>query len=116
MAAQWAAAGAAGSTLIRNEGASVVYAAEEEGLRTGREVKGGGGGGGGSGKDGDQFGSKAFTQKSYDGFAEDYDDLDGGWAASAIGMEVSERVKPRAASSRAWRPLFHSLVNKWANM
>lgn len=42
-------------------------------------VEGGGGGG---------FGSKAFTKKSYDGFAEGYDDLDGGWAASAIGMEV----------------------------
>lgn len=34
------------------------------------------------------FGSTAFTKKSYDGFADGYDDLDGGWVASAIGMEV----------------------------
>lgn len=37
-----------------------------------------------------QFGSKAFTKQSYDGFAEGYDDLDGGWAASALGTEVSD--------------------------
>ncbi|CAM9948909.1 unnamed protein product [Pylaiella littoralis] len=89
-AARWATAGAMGSTVIGNGGASVVYAAEEEeGLRDLRGAKGddGGGGGGGSGKDDDKFGSKAFAQKSYDGFAEGYDDLDGGWAASAIGVE-----------------------------
>lgn len=37
---------------------------------------------------GDQSSSKAFTKESYDGFAEGYDDLDGGWAASAMGLEV----------------------------
>ncbi|CAM9944738.1 unnamed protein product [Ectocarpus sp. 13 AM-2016] len=38
---------------------------------------------------GDQLSSKALTKESYDGFAEGYDDLDGGWAASAIGLEAS---------------------------
>lgn len=33
---------------------------------------------------------------SYDRFAEGYDDLDGGWAASVLGIEVRECVlKPR---------------------
>ncbi|CBN74913.1 conserved unknown protein [Ectocarpus siliculosus] len=36
---------------------------------------------------GDQLSSKALTKESYDGFAEGYDNLDGGWAASAIGLE-----------------------------
>lgn len=34
------------------------------------------------------FGSKAFTRDSYDSFASGYDDLDGGWAASAMRIEV----------------------------
>ncbi|CAN0016269.1 unnamed protein product [Ectocarpus sp. 6 AP-2014] len=38
---------------------------------------------------GDQLSSKALTKESYDGFAEGYDNLDGGWAASAIGLEAS---------------------------
>lgn len=46
---------------------------------------------GNGGEGGVAFGSKAFTEKSYDGFATGYDDLDGGWAASAIGMEVRVR-------------------------
>lgn len=37
---------------------------------------------------GDTSGSTAGLKESYDGFADSYDDLDGGWAASAIGMEV----------------------------
>lgn len=40
------------------------------------------------GKGGDTSGSVAALKESYDGFADSYDDLDGGWAASAMGMEV----------------------------
>ena len=44
-------------------------------------VKGKGSGGSGS--------ESPFAEKaSYDRFAEDYDALDGGWAASALGIEV----------------------------
>lgn len=57
-------------------------------VATASAVAGGGRGSGGGAEEGDGFGSKAFTRRSYDGFAEGYDDLDGGWAASVIGMEV----------------------------
>lgn len=78
----------AGSAMAGN-GPAVVYA---DGLRGKQETNGVAAGGGGGGEDGEGFGSKAFTKKSYDGFADGYDDLDGGWAASAVGTEVRGRL------------------------
>lgn len=53
-------------------------------------------------KNNNVFGSKAFTRKSYDGFADGYDDLDGGWVASTLGIEVW-RQHARFACSGASR-------------
>ena len=84
-AARWVA-GAAGGSALTGVGPAVVYA---DGVGGEREDEGGGGEGG------ERFGSKAFTRKSYDGFADGYDDLDGGWAASAIGTEVRQTAHAR---------------------
>lgn len=84
VSAAWLAA-----TLAPGLGMAGATAAEEE------EMEGGGRGG--------EFGSKAFTKKSYDGFAEGYDDLDGGWAASAIGMEVWFWVVSCCTCRRRWK-------------
>ena len=74
---RWGAA-SAGFAMMGGGGAAASAAAAGDGA--GAKATGAGGAGG--------FDSKTYTRKSYDGFADGYDDLDGGWAASAIGMEV----------------------------
>lgn len=86
-ATRWCAAGAAAGSLARNGVPACATVGESgTGVTAAGSIDGSS-----SGSDGsrDQFGSKAFTKKSYDGFADGYDDLDGGWAASALGTEVS---------------------------
>lgn len=75
---RWGAASAWLAVVGGGEAAAAAKPSGSIGVATGAGVAAGDGG----------FGSKAFTEKSYDGFAGGYDDLDGGWAASAIGMEV----------------------------
>lgn len=87
MGARWCAAGTAAASLVGN-GAPAARAEVRE-IRTGAEFDGNGGSDGFEDDRNDRFGSKAYTKKSYDGFADGYDELDGGWAASALGTEVS---------------------------
>eukprot|EP00904_Undaria_pinnatifida_P008810 jgi/Undpi1/5059/HiC_scaffold_19.g08411.m1 len=85
---RWGAASAWLAVVGGGEAAAAAKPSGSIGVATGAGVAAGDGG----------FGSKAFTEKSYDGFAGGYDDLDGGWAASAIGMEdLRSKLLARAA-------------------
>lgn len=100
-ATRWVAGAAVAGSALAGSWPAAVYADGVGGER---------GGEGGSGCEGGEgFGSKAFTKKSYDGFADGYDGLDGGWAASAIGTEVRQATCARRIASRAspWRIQVH---------
>ena len=101
VASRWAAGAVAVGSALVGSGPAAVYADGAGGEREATE---------GGGEDEERFGSKAFTKKSYDGFADGYDDLDGGWAASAIGTEVREATSARSICSSSFYLAFPPLL------